>query len=451
MPGESREILDLDTASAKIPAYAQLSAIIRNRDADLLVCQDLSRLGREASLIIQIVRLCQRNQIALYARSSPPSTLDARKQETDIAASLMLALESAMVRVEMINLRKRHDIGTRGRAKRGLFASKIPYGYFRTFAEDGKTETYHVNHEQADALRYIFTQYLNGDGLETIAANLTRLGIPRPDGQTQWGKQSVRLLIWNVDRYAGWAEINKRGDREYVRARGIWQPIIDEATAESVHAEYQKRHAYRRGHSVNDYLYRGILICTSCATTMRAHTQTTRKGTIIADYVCRNSDCTSRNYITENNVTPVLIAEIKRLSTQTTIDTIQPATHRVALPIASALESARTAHAETDNERARLIAAFSKGIITEDDTEDDLETALYNLQYARLDLQTRITDLENQIAEAEHRSASVARLRTVADVGLQMLRGDKTAANQWLSKYLRIWIEDNKVLLFQYL
>lgn len=146
-------------------------------------------------------------------------------------------------------------------------------------------------------------------------------------------------------------------------------------------------------------------------------------------------------------MTPVLRAEIKRLSTQTTIDTIQPNNSRVAPPIASALESARTAYAETDNERARLIAAYSKGIIT----EDDLETALYNLQYARLDLQSRITDLENQIAEAEHRSASVARLRTVADVGLQMLRGDKTAANQWLSKYLRIWIEDNKVLLFQYL
>lgn len=257
VPGESREILDLDTASAKIPAYAQLSAIIRNRDADLLVCQDLSRLGREASLIIQIVRLCQRNQIALYARSSPPSTLDARKQETDIAASLMLALESAMVRVEMINLRKRHDIGTRGRAKRGLFANKIPYGYLRKYRADG-SEYYEIDPQPAQAIRYIYERYLHyGDSIETIADNLTRMGIPRPDGQTQWGKQSVRLLIWNADRYAGWAEINKRGDREYVRARGIWQPIIDEATAEAVHAEYQKRHAYRRGHTVNDYLYRG--------------------------------------------------------------------------------------------------------------------------------------------------------------------------------------------------
>ena len=70
---------------------------------------------------------------------------------------------------------------------------KIPFGYL---IRDGLIQSHP---QEADAVRYIFGQYLAGASLLTIAEDMTRRGIRYHQHTAEWNKNMVkaaRLQTW---------------------------------------------------------------------------------------------------------------------------------------------------------------------------------------------------------------------------------------------------------------
>ena len=73
---------------------------------------------------------------------------------------------------------------------------KIPFGYM---IRDGLIQPHP---QEADAVRYIFGQYLAGASLLTIAEDMTRRGIRYHQHTAEWNKHMVKRILENT-KYIG--------------------------------------------------------------------------------------------------------------------------------------------------------------------------------------------------------------------------------------------------------
>lgn len=90
-------------------------------------------------------------------------------------------------------------------------ASVAPYGYDKTFVQDGKRKcpTLKENKEQADVVRMIFDMYVNQDmGRTSICYRLDKLGIKPPKGE-YWSPPALKDMLENV-HYIGKVKWNWR-------------------------------------------------------------------------------------------------------------------------------------------------------------------------------------------------------------------------------------------------
>ena len=80
---------------------------------------------------------------------------------------------------------------------RSKMAKRRCYGY--TINPDGELE---INPEEAQVVCWIFEQYLAGNSLGKIAADLERQGIPSPTGRPKWNREAIDKLLSN-EKYTG--------------------------------------------------------------------------------------------------------------------------------------------------------------------------------------------------------------------------------------------------------
>lgn len=260
---ESRDIVLLNDAAANIPAYAKLHDYIKRQTFDVLVCYDIGRLGRAYTLSTAIIELCRRANILIYELDNPPHELEPRGSYDEM---LIRSLKAVGYQHETMKTRERMRFGREGRAKRGDMPQTPPFGYAWHYADDG-TRTVVIDAERAAIVRQIATEYLNGRGVISIAAWLTARGVPTPAGGATWLKNSVAIILQRAWTYAGYAEYYRKRRTGYIRARGTWEPIWDEATAERIEQEQQARAANRRIADTPSRLT-GIVWCLVCGRPM---------------------------------------------------------------------------------------------------------------------------------------------------------------------------------------
>ena len=195
VPGESREYISFDAAANEIAAYRQLREIIANRGADLIIFRDIDRLGRTASLCLQVASECLKGGIALYDRTAPPTSLDSSVQASDHGSIILTAIRSSFSQIEMLKLRQRHQDGMIGRVQMGKFPGNVPYGYQKIFDSSGNIRIEIVEFE-ARIVRMICLDMLLRQNLayQEMARQLNDKGIKSPTG-IEWQGGMVANII----------------------------------------------------------------------------------------------------------------------------------------------------------------------------------------------------------------------------------------------------------------
>jgi len=153
---------------------------------------------------------------------------------------------------EVQRLTKNGRDGVEKRVKNGNIApGRVPKFYIVRYKEDGKKYLV-VNEDEAERAKEVYRLYLSGLGEMSIGERL---------GQSQsW----VRYILGQANILAGFVEINRRGEREYIKAKGSHPAIISEETANMVMAEFARRKSTRRPSKRNQYIYSGVGFCVGC-------------------------------------------------------------------------------------------------------------------------------------------------------------------------------------------
>ncbi|MEH7378995.1 recombinase family protein [Bacillus sp. JJ1533] len=177
---------------AKRPELIKLLYDIEQKNIDVVLVKDLSRLARNGELSYKIANLAKTNGVHIISLDGMVNTMENNMD--------MLGLLAWMYEKESQNLSQKIKSVKEVGASTGRYqGSTPPYGYY---VEDGKL--YIRKDETPSIVKRIFQEYINGTGVDTIAKNLTLDGVPTPaqvinkkNAGTEWMSNTVKTILSN--------------------------------------------------------------------------------------------------------------------------------------------------------------------------------------------------------------------------------------------------------------
>lgn len=234
-------------------------------------------------------------------------------------------------------------------------------------------------------------------------------------------------------------------DDPYLRVRGQWPALIDDATADRIEAERAAR-ATNRHLADTPHLLSGVAWCMDCNRPLRI--SATQKGSG-KRYIYLRCIAPSHPFwqIRADVVMTYIFAELERL-TEADIARL--------LGEIDAADTGAAALAAT----LRDIERLQRSLQTADDAHFvagtlDADRYTRTVQRITAEITTRRAEVERLEAKqrtAGHRDDRAARLTEAMRNGAAILRdADPTAANVWLRSTLRVWLKDKAILIADWL
>ena len=285
----------------------QFNAMIEDCKAgkiDMIFTKSISRFARNTLDCLQYIRLLKEMNIPVYFEKESINTLDAKGE-------IMLTIMASLAQQESESLSKNTKMGIQYRFQQGkvMVNAKHFLGYDKD--EDGHLI---INPAEAEIIKRIYREYLEGFSCKKIARGLERDGILTSRGNPRWHDSTVRKILEN-EKYMGDALLQKtytidflnkkRGknngnlpqyyiedDHEAIIPKEIYMKVQEEMARRSSERD---KNGIRRGFSANNP-FSQIVTCECCgAQYRRIHWYNHGKKTIVWRCRTRMEDKTACN------------------------------------------------------------------------------------------------------------------------------------------------------------
>ena len=277
------------TSVKKRDEFNRMIRACKRGSVDLILTKSISRFARNTVDCLKYVRLLRDLNVDVYFEEQGIHS-------NQPGAEFYITIYGCIAQSESENISANVRFGKNRSAKDGnvSFAYASFLGYRK--GEDGKPE---IVESEAEIIRRIYTQYLQGDSLKGIAKQLTDDGIRTPRGKPHWEPGTVRSILSN-ERYKGDAILGKTyiedciskkirvnaGERPKYYVQNSHPAIIDAETFGQVQEELARRSSKMEGKKVGDkilqrkysgkYAMSDLLICGECGSAYRRCTWTAK-------------------------------------------------------------------------------------------------------------------------------------------------------------------------------
>lgn len=260
------------TKKEKRPELLRMIADCEQRKIDLIVTKSISRFARNTLDCLGLVRKLTKLGISVYFESENINT-------GSMESELMLSILSGLAEGESASIAANNKWSIQRRFQNGTYKIGCsPYGYD---AVDGELI---VNKQQAEIVRFIFSEVLSGKGVHMIAKDLNARGLKGKNGG-RWTSSTIRGMIGN-EKYIGDAIFQKtysdsqfnrftnRGEREQYLIQDHHEAIISREDYDAAQLVLEQR-GKEKGVEKNDekylnrYPFSGKIICAQCGGTFK--------------------------------------------------------------------------------------------------------------------------------------------------------------------------------------
>ena len=257
--------------------YDRLLADAYSKKFEIIVAKSLTRFSRsQRQGLTDIIKLME-SGIRLVFFEDNMDTADPRVYR-ELGLKLWLAEDEARRTADRIRSTwKIHNLQGK------LHACTPPYGYNYC----SEANTFIINEEEAQIVRRIFLDYLQGEGMLGIAKKLIKERIPTKKGGS-WAQATIRSILTNpvytgvlvLGKYSH-ADITNKKKQKIPKANwhihpniyeGVKQEIIDETTFEQVQRELESRSIKRKRHSTLA-VFSGLIKCGECGSSFTVKRQ----------------------------------------------------------------------------------------------------------------------------------------------------------------------------------
>lgn len=286
------------TSVKKRKGFQKMIADCENGMIDLIIVKSISRFARNTQDCLKYSRKLKNLGIGIIFEKENINTLEA-------SGELLFTILSSLAQDESRNISENCKWGIRSKFQEGkphINTYKF-MGYDKN--EDGRLI---INEEQAEIVKRIFKEFLEGYNPADIARRLNEEGIPGVSGEPKWMKPTIIGML-KQEKYMGDSLLQKWVTTDFLNhtlkkntgqvaqyyVKDSHPAIIDKETWNAVQAEFKRRDEYCRKYHLSVYAYRGDInpfngkiVCAKCGYTFARKAWATRG---IAYWKCKNNDC----------------------------------------------------------------------------------------------------------------------------------------------------------------
>lgn len=195
---------------------------------DLIITREVSRFARNTVDTLQETRKLKKIGVEVYFTEDNIWTFN------DEDGELKLTIMATLAQNESKKTSQRVKAGQMISFQNGVF-----YGSGNILGYNKVGQNLEVNEEQAEIVRYIYSEYLNGKGTVKIADDLTKKSVPTFTGLTTWSASYISRVLRNpfysgtivyrksyIPDYLEQKEKINYGEVEKVVVEGRHEPII---------------------------------------------------------------------------------------------------------------------------------------------------------------------------------------------------------------------------------
>jgi DNA invertase Pin-like site-specific DNA recombinase len=258
---------------------------------DIIYTKSVARFGRNTQELLKTVQELRDIGVKVFFEKEQIDTL---KPNSDLFLTVAAAVAENDLRIYSANQRW----SIREKFAKGFISigNKI-LGY----RMDPETNTLIVIPEEAETVRYIFEQYINGLGETKLANKLTELGKKNKNGNVKWNKSSVAYILKNEKyigdalsqktiKYLGEGKLNKGEAKQYY-VQNAHEPIVSREMfklAQEIRAK--RRGKGLKGKKKQTYTFSHLIECGNCGARYARKVQNSGTSWATPVWVCYKSD-----------------------------------------------------------------------------------------------------------------------------------------------------------------
>lgn len=278
------------------PEFQRLLSDCRAGKIDMVMAKSITRLARNTVTLLETARELKSLDIDIYFEKEHIHTLSSDGE-------LMLTLLASFAQEESRSASENVKWRIRKNFEKGIPSGGSMLGYR---FKDGVLQ---VVPEEAEIVKMIFTDFLSGMGIATIAKKLNRLKIPTKHG-APWSRASVKTIL-KQDKYTGDLLLQKTYKSDHINKKKMinhgelpmyyvensHEAIIDQETFTKVQEEIKRRaERYTTSRPEQAYLFTKIIRCGLCGQHFtRKFTASGKKYPKKAKWICATFQIYGKN------------------------------------------------------------------------------------------------------------------------------------------------------------
>ena len=265
------------TIATKRPDFMRMIRDCKKGKIDVILTKSVTRFARNTLDALEHIRLLKSMGIGVIFETQG---IDTRKMKNEF----MLTIYASLAQAESENLSANISWGFHKSYKNGKVSLRYKSLLGYREGADGLPE---IDPEQAVTVRRIYSEFLVGYSLQTIAAGLTADGVPTAKGGLEWRREVVQSIL-RSEKYIGDAILQKtfvedclthktkvnNGELPQYYVENNHPAIIDRPTWQRVQEELARRGGKRKVKEVGTKTQQGkysgkyalteLLVCGVC-------------------------------------------------------------------------------------------------------------------------------------------------------------------------------------------
>lgn len=177
---------------------------------DMIITKSISRFARNTVDCLNYIRQLKAQNIPIYFEKESINTMDAKGE-------VLITIMASLAQQESESLSQNVKLGMQYRFQQGKVMVNA-----RCFLGYDKDENGHlvINSEQAEVVKRIYREYLEGASCQQIARGLERDGVLTARGNKRWHDSAIRLILEN-EKYMGDALLQKTYTVDFLNKKRI--------------------------------------------------------------------------------------------------------------------------------------------------------------------------------------------------------------------------------------
>ena len=177
---------------------------------DMVITKSISRFARNTLDCLQYIRQLKDKNIPVYFEKEAINTLDAKGE-------VLITIMASLAQQESQSMSQNIKLGLQYRYQQGKV--QVNHNRFLGYTKDENGHLI-IDPEQAEIVKRIYREYLEGSSMDKIANGLMTDGILTGAGKTKWHTSTINKILRN-EKYMGDALLQKTYTRSNHSERAL--------------------------------------------------------------------------------------------------------------------------------------------------------------------------------------------------------------------------------------